>query len=58
MLIKGRLSEEEKQIIKKMRNQNIGYTEIANKLNCKKDRVKKYCQKQIRWENPTISTGI
>lgn len=45
MLIKGRLSEEEKQIIKKMRNQNIGYTEIANKLNCKKDRVKKYCQK-------------
>lgn len=45
MLIQGRLSEEEKQIIKKMRNQNIGYTEIANKLNCKKDRVKKYCQK-------------
>ena len=41
---KGKISEEEKIIIKLMRESNKSYTEIARKLNCSKDRVKGYCQ--------------
>lgn len=41
---KGRLSEYEKQFVKEQRGMNKSYTEIAKLLNCKKDRVKRYCQ--------------
>jgi len=40
---KGRLSEEEKETVKKMRDQSHGYGEIAKVLECSKDRVRRYC---------------
>lgn len=42
---KGKIEQWEKDIIIDLRNKNIGYTEIAEQLNCKKDRVKDYCQR-------------
>lgn len=41
----GKVSEEEKSIIVKMRKNNKGYTEIAKALGCTKDRVKNYCRR-------------
>ncbi|HZJ99094.1 MAG TPA: hypothetical protein VFC79_03765, partial [Tissierellaceae bacterium] len=41
---KGRLKQWEKDLIYNMRDENKGYIEIAKELNCKKDRVKAYCQ--------------
>ena len=40
----GRLEQWEKDLIYNMRNDNKGYIEISKRLNCKKDRVKDYCQ--------------
>jgi 5-methylcytosine-specific restriction endonuclease McrA len=42
---KGKISEEEKIIIKLMREDGEGYTDIAKRLGCSKDRVKIYCQR-------------
>lgn len=36
----GRLSEQEKEVVKTMREEGNGYNEIARVLNCKKDRVR------------------
>jgi len=41
----GRLTEEEKKLIKEMRKDNKSYAEIAKIINCKSDRVKSYCNK-------------
>ena len=40
----GRLSEEEKSIVKKMREDGNSYGEIASVLNCTRYRVRDYCQ--------------
>lgn len=40
----GKISEEEKNIIIQMRSDNKSYREIAKELNCKMERVKRYCQ--------------
>lgn len=42
-MITGKLSDDEKEIVLSMRNDNKSYDEIAKVLNCKKDRVKHYC---------------
>ena len=43
-MITGTLTENEKAIIKQMRMANSSYREVATVLNCKIDRVKKYCR--------------
>ena len=43
-MVTGKITYEEKQIIKQMREQKKSYNEIAEKLNCKKDRVAHYCR--------------
>lgn len=42
---KGKISKEEQIIIKSMREDKKGYTDIAKELGCSKDRVKGYCQR-------------
>lgn len=43
-MVSGRLSAQEKQVVKAMRENGHGYGEIAKVLNCKIDRVKNYCR--------------
>lgn len=44
-MVRGRLTEEEKDIIKNLRNTGKSYNEIAKILNCKKERVQNFCVK-------------
>ena len=44
-MVTGRISLTEENIIIKMRNENKSYNEIAEVLNCKKDRVRYFCRR-------------
>lgn len=41
----GRLTNDEKILIERLRTENLGYKNIAKVLNCKPDRIRKYCQR-------------